>query len=95
MSLLWILISYRSQVFEPSPQGLFHKVSLKMLGDAALAYVFLVTCLRCLVGSLTGPLTRRSLSLARLIKSVQTTVRSAISSRLTLVEAKTHTSREA
>lgn len=55
MRRLWILISNRSQVLEPSPQGDFRVVIFK-----------------CLVGSLTGPLTRRSLSLARLTRSVET-----------------------
>merc|ERR1712038_847149 len=55
MTRLWILIWKRSQVFEPSPQG-----------------VFLVVILRVLVGILTGPFTLNSLSLAPLIRSVQT-----------------------
>ena len=55
MRRLWIRISYRSQVLEPSPHG-----------------VFRVVCLRTLVGSRTGPLTRRSRSLARLMRSAQT-----------------------
>ena len=55
INLLWILISYRSQVLLPSPFG-----------------VFLVVILRTLVGKRTGPLTLRSLSFARAIKSAQT-----------------------
>merc|ERR1719411_675005 len=55
MTLLWILIWNLSQVLEPSPQG-----------------VFLVVILRVLVGILTGPLTLRSLSLAPLMRSLQT-----------------------
>ena len=56
INLLWILISYRSQVFDPSPLG-----------------VFLVVIFNTFVGNRTGPLTLRSLSFARAIKSAQTT----------------------
>ena len=49
------LISYMSQVLEPSPQG-----------------VLRVEILRFLVGRRTGPLTRRSLLLARSMSSLQT-----------------------
>ena len=52
---LWILISYESQVLEPSPLG-----------------VLRVVILRVLVGRRTGPLTRRSLFLARSRSSVET-----------------------
>lgn len=48
-------ISYRSQVLEPSPQG-----------------VLRVVILRFLVGRRTGPLTARSLPLARSMSSEQT-----------------------
>lgn len=48
-------ISYRSQVLEPSPQG-----------------VLRVVILRFLVGRRTGPLTGRSLPLARSMSSEQT-----------------------
>jgi hypothetical protein len=57
---LWILISNVSQVFEPSPQG-----------------VFRVVILRVLVGKRTGPLTRRSLDLARSMSSWHTFSREA------------------
>lgn len=57
---LWILSSYMSHVFEPSPQG-----------------VFLVVIFKVFVGSLTGPLTRRSFPLARSINSWQTFSRDA------------------
>lgn len=52
---LWMRISYRSQVLEPSPQG-----------------VLRVVILRFLVGRRTGPLTVRSLPLARSMSSEQT-----------------------
>jgi hypothetical protein len=52
---LWILISKVSQVFDPSPQGVFRVVTFKVL-----------------VGRRTGPLTRRSLVLARSMSSWQT-----------------------
>jgi len=55
ISRLWILISKVSQVFEPSPQGVFRVVTLRVL-----------------VGRRTGPLTRRSLVLARSMSSWQT-----------------------
>src|ERR1700730_8668656 len=65
INLLWTLISYRSQVFEPSPLG-----------------VFLVVILRTLVGNRTGPLTLRSLSFARAIKSAHTKKKESISHML-------------
>jgi hypothetical protein len=52
---LWILISKVSQVLDPSPQGVFRVVTLRVL-----------------VGRRTGPLTRRSLPLARSMSSWQT-----------------------
>ena len=55
ISLLCILISNMSHVFEPSPQG-----------------VFRVEIFKLLVGRRTGPLTRRSLDLARSMSSWQT-----------------------
>merc|ERR1719411_1914011 len=58
MTLLWILIWNLSQVLEPSPQG-----------------VFRVVILRVLVGILTGHFTLNSLSLAPLMRSVQTFAR--------------------
>ena len=64
MMRLWILISYESQVLEPSPLG-----------------VLRVVILRHLVGRRTGPLTRRSLFLARSRSSLET-----FSSDLTLRE---------
>jgi hypothetical protein len=57
---LWILISKVSQVFDPSPQGVFRVVTFKVL-----------------VGRRTGPLTRRSLDLARSMSSWQTFSREA------------------
>ena len=70
---LWILISYRSQVLEPSPQGLVSSVQVRQrVLERTSTYVFRVVCLRTLVGSRTGPLTLRSRSLARLMRSPQT-----------------------
>lgn len=83
ISLLWILSSYLSQVFEPSPQGCTGRREENMSGWDNHLYmymvcfaltVFLVVCCNTLVGILTGPLTRRSLSFARLTRSLQTII---------------------
>ena len=52
-----------------SQSPVFPRLALSSHGDT---YDFLVVIFKCLVGSLTGPLTRRSLSLARLTRSVET-----------------------
>lgn len=84
MRRLWIRIWYLSQVLEPSPQGLKELfISPHFLPARSIfvenrkkgiikTYDFLVVCLRTLVGSRTGPLTLRSRSLARLMRSAQT-----------------------
>lgn len=79
MRRLWIRIWYLSQVLEPSPQGLKELFisphflpARKPKKRITKTYDFLVVCLRTLVGSRTGPLTLRSRSLARLMRSAQT-----------------------
>ena len=71
---LWILISYRSQVLDPSPHGLSkYQLLSPALPSRLVTHVFRVVCFKNLVGSRTGPLTFRFRSLARLTRSPQTT----------------------
>jgi hypothetical protein len=75
MRRLWTFNSKRSQVLEPSPQGWKPK---EIRNDKVNAFrkekhtVLRVVILRTLVGRRTGPLTRSCLSLARLMRSVET-----------------------
>lgn len=78
---LWMRISYRSHVLEPSPQGVLRVCCRPRQPPAFCVHARVratargrkhTMILRVLVGRRTGPLVRRSLFLARSISSEQT-----------------------